>query len=186
MNCSVKILKAALIALTLCCITACTKSESTESSHSATETDESSSSDDDKPKQDSGSQSTALQPCTVVSTEDLKQITGIDFTETTPQGNVKALSNCDYFTSDAKQSMGIAIIRGSVAAKARIESAMRFPNHTSVDGVGDEAVWVPVTGSLDVRQGDDAIGIRIPQSMGDEATRLKYAKEIATLVFDRI
>lgn len=186
MYCSKKLLTVGLTALMLCFVTACTKSEPIESSTSAPETNESSSSDDDNANQDSGHQSAGLQPCTVVSTEDLKQITGIDFTETTPQGNVKALANCDYFTSDAKHSMGIAIIRGSIGAKARIESAMRYPKHTSVDGIGDEAVWIPIMGSLDVRKGDDAVGVRIPKSMGDEATRLKYAQEIVTLIFDRI
>lgn len=126
----------------------------------------------------------ALQPCTVVSKEELKKITGIDFTETTPQGNVKALSTCEYSTAKAEHILIISIIRKN--GQSTIDTAKGFPKHQLIDGIGDEAVWMPLTGSFDVRKGTDAVGVRIPKSMGDDATRLKYAKEIAKLLLGRI
>lgn len=120
------------------------------------------------------------KPCEIVTKEELKTITGVDFANTSPQANI----TCTFSTSDGKKNLILTITRKN--GKSRITSNKNFPGHQMIEGFGDEAIWVATTGYFEARKGDDSVGVTITGEFGDAATRLKYAKAIVKLMLERM
>ena len=149
-------------------------SETNESSSSTAESKASSSQAKTKKK---------MTACSVVSQQELKDITGIDFPHATSQGNITVGASCDLQSADRKHNMGIAILPHN--GQSKIDSERQFPKFESIEGLGDEAVWVADMGALTVRRGKKAVSVRLSPSIGDAKTRLESAKKIVKLIFDR-
>lgn len=67
-----------------------------------------------------------------------------------------------------------------------METNKRYPKLKPVDGFGEEAIWESVQGTLTVLSKKRCFDVKVSQAHGDNETRLKFAKEIATLAMERM
>jgi hypothetical protein len=107
-------------------------------------------------------------PCALVSAEQVAQITGVDVTATEAD-----VQTCVYeTTSFAIAALVQRITEGAAELYANFKAS---PEATAVDGIGDDAVWLPAMEAvqLHVLQGDDLLSIAVGTLSGvpvDELT----------------
>ncbi len=94
-------------------------------------------------------------PCSLVSFDQIAEVTGVPVNSTTPSGNLRAGAQCTYGLEDRPPTVTVAMARGAPGATQAYESNLRFPNVSPVDSVGIRASWVPVVNKLAVLVRED-------------------------------
>ena len=132
--------------------------------------------------------------CSKITLAELKRITGRDFKFAVPISSLHDVPNCHCHYRIGKgagseaeewQYQIVTAISPTLGSQA-VEQTKRRTIHEMISGVGDEAVWVPATGYFGVRKGKAYVRVSVIKSMGDAATRLRIAKEIAKLLLQRM
>ncbi len=123
---------------------------------------------------------------TLLTADDLKQLTGGDYVGRDSQAELEFLKSCAY---TGPQDVSLTIVIGS-GAPFRYETIRQFPHHVPQADLGDEAIWVPSNGILAVHAGEVTLQIEIGQDMsvGEEVAdrQLSIARAIADHVLERL
>ena len=67
-----------------------------------------------------------------------------------------------------------------------METNKRYPKVQPIEGFGEEAIWESIQGTLTVLSKDRCFDVKVSPAHGDEATRLKFAKQITELAMQRL
>lgn len=94
-------------------------------------------------------------PCSLVTLDQIAQVTGVRVTETFPAGNLSAGAQCTYGGGDRPPTLIVSMARGAPGARQAYETNLLFPGAAPVDSLGVKATWVPVPGKLAVLARDD-------------------------------
>jgi hypothetical protein len=117
--------------------------------------------------------------CTTLTPETVGRITSRTYATTSSQIDNATLKHCEYRGGPAVVSVMLAIGAG---ARTRFDTAAKTPGVQPVPGVGDQASWEPVRGTLSVLAGEQSAEISVNASHGAPAARQQMATAIARAV----
>ena len=124
-------------------------------------------------------QATAPAPCTLISTADLKQITGANLREGDTGGDEKTVRRCVWQEGGEAGAGSINISIHVIDIEALLGQLRNIPGNEKVD-VGDEAYWSNALNQLTARAGQRLI--TITWSTGSALDHKPEAVEIAKKV----
>ena len=118
--------------------------------------------------------STGPKACDVVATADLSRITGIELQQGVLTNDYGGVSQCRWRRASGTDN-GVTI---SVREQGDMGIYTSVPGATAVQGIGDEAVWNPVSHQLAFRVGPRIASLTFLFDEGRE----QWAREIAGLI----
>ena len=115
------------------------------------------------------------EPCQL-SNEAMGDVLMTEITGTTPQGNWGIASTCTYATATDPTAVLL-----SSAMSTDLSTERMFPGAEDVEGLGDDAVWVPTPGALTAVDNASGRLVRVTMNLTDMASERMRAEAIVRL-----
>lgn len=120
-------------------------------------------------------------PCALTN-EEVGGVIGQTISEAFPQGNWGIASTCTYATASVPVAIEVSSVYSSDLSSDRLYDGIE-----EVSGVGDEAVWHPITNRLAVLSKSKGKLLRIAVGLQlEKPARLEIAKKIARLALEKL
>jgi len=128
---------------------------------------------------------TAPDPCALISTDDLRRITGFAAKEGETTGDEKSAHRCTWHEG-GEAGAGVITITIHVENLDRLMGQLRnIPMSEPLSGLGDEAYWNNALNQLTMRSGARVITISF-NSSGGATDHRNAAIEIAKLILPKL
>ena len=124
---------------------------------------------------------TAPDPCSLISTDDLKRITGAPLRDGESGGDEKSVHRCVWQEGGEAGAGSITVAIHVTNLEPLLGQLRNIPMNETVSGIGDEAFWSNAINQLTVRSGPRVVVISF-NSSGGAADHKAAAIEIAKVV----
>lgn len=118
-------------------------------------------------------------PCSLLTLDQIAEVTGVRIAETFPAGNLSAGAQCTYGGGDRPPTLIVSMARGAPGARQAYETNLRFPGAAPVDSLGVQATWVPMPRKLAVLARDDLYVVITMSDAGAGGPTATRARAIA-------
>jgi len=126
---------------------------------------------------------TAPDPCSLISTDDLKRITGAPLREGESGGDEKSVHRCVWQEGGEAGAGSITVAIHVTNLEPLLGQLRNVPMNEPVAGIGDEAFWSNALNQLTVHAGQRVIVISF-NSSGGAADHKAAAIEIAKIILN--